>query len=77
LIEEGVTTFVEIGPGKVLSGLVREIAREIAREHKPAQDCEIMNVEDPKSLDEVVAAFGSIPGPIANRSEETISTGQG
>jgi [acyl-carrier-protein] S-malonyltransferase len=41
LIAEGVTTFVEVGPGKVLSGLLRQIDRR--------QKC--LNVEDPASLE--------------------------
>lgn len=41
LAQEGVETFVETGPGKVLSGLVRQIS--------PEARC--LNVEDPASLD--------------------------
>ena len=40
LIQQGVTTFVEVGPGKVLSGLMRQINREV--------NC--LNVEDAESL---------------------------
>jgi len=40
LIVEGVTTFVELGPGSVLSGLIRKIDRSVRT----------MNVEDAKSL---------------------------
>lgn len=40
LIEEGVNTFVEVGPGKVLTGLLRQIERSVAA----------LNVEDEKSL---------------------------
>ena len=40
LIEEGVTTFVEVGPGKVLTGLLRQIERSV----------HALNVEDEKSL---------------------------
>jgi [acyl-carrier-protein] S-malonyltransferase len=48
LLEEGVTRFVEVGPGKVLSGLVRQINRQ----------CQILNVEDTKSLEATSAALG-------------------
>jgi len=40
LIQNGVDTFVEVGPGKVLSGLVRQINR----------DARCLNVEDTQSL---------------------------
>jgi [acyl-carrier-protein] S-malonyltransferase len=40
LIDEGVNTFVEAGPGKVLTGLLRQIERSVAA----------LNVEDEKSL---------------------------
>lgn len=40
LIEEGVNTFVEAGPGKVLTGLLRQIERSVAA----------LNVEDEKSF---------------------------
>jgi len=40
LIEEGVSTFVEVGPGRVLTGLLRQIERSVAA----------LNVEDEKSL---------------------------
>ena len=49
LIAEGVTTFVEVGPGKVLSGLLRQIDR--------TQKC--AHVEDPASLEKLLA----VPGP--------------
>jgi [acyl-carrier-protein] S-malonyltransferase len=40
LIDEGVNTFVEVGPGRVLTGLLRQIERSVA----------VLNVEDEKSL---------------------------
>jgi [acyl-carrier-protein] S-malonyltransferase len=40
LIEEGANTFVEVGPGRVLTGLLRQIERSVAA----------LNVEDEKSL---------------------------
>jgi [acyl-carrier-protein] S-malonyltransferase len=45
LIGRGVTRFVEVGPGRVLTGLLRNIDRS-------AQG---VNVEDPKSLEKVTA----------------------
>jgi [acyl-carrier-protein] S-malonyltransferase len=47
LVREGVTTFVEIGPGAVLSGLIRKIHR----------DARVLNVEDVASLEATVAAL--------------------
>jgi [acyl-carrier-protein] S-malonyltransferase len=40
LLDEGVNTFVEVGPGKVLTGLMRQIERSVTT----------LNVEDEKSL---------------------------
>src|SRR5215470_1426382 len=40
LIDEGVNTFIEVGPGRVLSGLLRQIERSVST----------LNVEDEKSL---------------------------
>src|SRR6202163_508302 len=40
LIDEGVNTFVEVGPGRVLVGLLRQIERSVSA----------LNVEDQKSL---------------------------
>ena len=48
LLEEDVTTFVEVGPGKVLSGLVRQHSRQ----------CRILNVEDEQSFEATAAALG-------------------
>ena len=47
LVREGVTTFVELGPGTVLSGLVRKIHR----------DARVLNVEDAASLEKTIAAL--------------------
>jgi [acyl-carrier-protein] S-malonyltransferase len=41
MVELGVTRFIEIGPGKVLSGLVKRIVKEI----------EVTNIESPANLD--------------------------
>ena len=40
LLDEGVNTFLEVGPGRVLTGLMRQIERSVAT----------LNVEDEKSL---------------------------
>jgi [acyl-carrier-protein] S-malonyltransferase len=45
----GVTKVVEVGPGKVLCGLVKRISKEL----------ESANVEDPTSLEKAVAALGA------------------
>jgi len=44
---EGFDTFIELGPGKVLSGLVKRIAK----------DAKVLNVEDRKSLGETLQAL--------------------
>lgn len=45
----GITHFIEVGPGKVLSGLVKRTLSESSA----------MNVEDPKTLSLVADAYGS------------------
>jgi [acyl-carrier-protein] S-malonyltransferase len=45
----GATTFVEIGPGTVLSGLIRKITKGAT----------VLNVEDPQSLEKTCAALGA------------------
>jgi [acyl-carrier-protein] S-malonyltransferase len=49
LVREGVSTFVEVGPGTVLSGLVRKIAKGVR----------VLNVESPATLEATVAALGA------------------
>jgi [acyl-carrier-protein] S-malonyltransferase len=48
LIEEGVTTFVEVGPGSVLSGLLKRIDKSVRT----------ISVSDLKSLNEAAAELG-------------------
>lgn len=43
LVQEGVNTFIEVGPGKVLTGLIKKIARE-------AQTFNVESVEDYEQL---------------------------
>ena len=45
----GVDTFIEIGPGKVLSGLVKRIVK----------DARVLNVEDQKSMNDALQAVGA------------------
>lgn len=45
----GVTTFVEVGPGTVLTGLIKRIL----------PDARLLNVNDPKSLDATLSALGA------------------
>ena len=51
MAREGVDTFVELGPGTVLSGLVRKIDKGVR----------VLNVEDPASLEATAAALGAGP----------------
>ncbi|MFI5183456.1 MAG: ACP S-malonyltransferase, partial [Vicinamibacteria bacterium] len=53
LVAAGVDTFVEIGPGQVLSGLVKRISKRVRT----------LGVEDPSSLEAAVAALV----PVATR----------
>jgi [acyl-carrier-protein] S-malonyltransferase len=48
LIKQGIDTFVEVGPGKVLTGLMRQISREV----------KCFNVEDAASLKSAAAGLG-------------------
>ena len=48
LAADGYDTFIEVGPGKVLSGLVKRIAR----------DAKVLNVEDQKSMHDTLVALG-------------------
>jgi [acyl-carrier-protein] S-malonyltransferase len=52
LIQDGRRTFVEVGPGKVLSGLMRDISRDVKVEVKR------FNVQDPESLAAFRAGLG-------------------
>ena len=49
LLQQGVGTFVEAGPGKVLSGLMRQISRDV----------KMLNVEDAASLETTQAALAA------------------
>ena len=54
LASEGVTTYVEVGPGTVLSGLVRKIHREAT----------VVAIEKPADLDTIEQALaGGTPSP--------------
>ncbi len=48
MIAAGVTTFVEVGPGKVLCGLIKSISKEV----------QLCNVENKASLEETIAKLG-------------------
>jgi [acyl-carrier-protein] S-malonyltransferase len=47
LMDQGVTRFIEVGPGRVLAGLLRQIDR----------GCQVLSVSDPDSLDAAVASL--------------------
>jgi [acyl-carrier-protein] S-malonyltransferase len=49
MLEEGVDTFIELGPGKVLSGFVKKVDRKVT----------VLNVEDLKSLEKTVELLNS------------------
>lgn len=50
MIEQGIDTFIEIGPGKVLSGMVKKISRSAT----------VYNVQDIESLNKTVAAINEL-----------------
>jgi len=50
LQQSGATHYIEVGPNKVLSGLNRQIDRELPTFH----------VEDPASLEKTLAAFAPV-----------------
>jgi [acyl-carrier-protein] S-malonyltransferase len=52
MIEDGVDTFIELGPGKVLSGFVKKVDRKVI----------VTNVEDLKSLEKTVELINSQEG---------------
>jgi [acyl-carrier-protein] S-malonyltransferase len=49
LMKEGVSTFVEVGPGNVLSGLVKRIDRSV----------KTINVDTPRAVDQLEETLGS------------------
>ncbi|MGG7213087.1 ACP S-malonyltransferase [Clostridium nigeriense] len=52
MLDMGVDTFIELGPGRVLSGFVKEISRE------KSLKINIFNVEDLKSLNKTLEGIG-------------------
>src|SRR6202050_2129081 len=58
LIEQGVTAFVEVGPGRVLSGLLRQIDRSV----------HVFNVEDSRTLQTALERLVQAQGEAAEAS---------
>lgn len=54
MLENGVDTFIEIGPGRVLSGFVRDISKALEKK------VNIFNVEDLKSLEKTLEGVKSV-----------------
>ncbi|MDF2568944.1 MAG: fabD [Sporomusa sp.] len=50
IVGHGVTTFVEVGPGKVLTGFTKKIAKEM----------ETLNIEDAASLEKILDYFKEV-----------------
>lgn len=51
MLDQGIDTFVEVGPGKVLVGLVKAIAKDAGK------DVKLFNVEDPASLEATISGL--------------------
>ncbi|HZM72700.1 MAG TPA: ACP S-malonyltransferase [Candidatus Polarisedimenticolia bacterium] len=51
MVAAGVTTFIEIGPGRVLTGLIKRIAPE----------AEALALDDPSAPDRLAVPFASVP----------------
>jgi [acyl-carrier-protein] S-malonyltransferase len=58
LVELGTATFVEVGPGRVLSGVLRQIERSV----------HCVNVEDAKSLQNALGRLVQAQGESAEAS---------
>ena len=58
LASEGVTTYVEVGPGTVLSGLVKKVHEEMSRQSADGAkaDLRVLSFGSPADLVAVVAA---------------------
>lgn len=50
LCADGVTHFIEVGPGRALSGFVKKINK----------DAQVANVEDPESLEKLLDSYGRV-----------------